>query len=81
MNLTLKIQIPTKSNLQIESLRMVRLILNYLLKSIHLWEYRNPYSRKCLRCGRHEDMYSYADGTGVEWEEMYPLAHSPEKCQ
>lgn len=44
----------------------------------HDWEYRNPFSRKCLRCGKRQD--NYTDHSSSWWETMYPSAHSPELC-
>lgn len=47
----------------------------------HHWKNRSPYARKCLRCGRNENVYSDSyDGAGW-WEAVYPLAHSPQLCR
>lgn len=52
------------------------LILECLKESSHMWSYRNPHDRMCLKCGRHENQFD--DGS---WECMYPTAHSPERCK
>jgi len=52
---------------------------------MHIWEYRNPYDRKCLGCGHRENMYARVFGTddGGEyvahqwWEVVYPLSDKP----
>jgi len=47
----------------------------------HRWRRpgKNPYVRECIKCGRIEHLYGDALGPDV-WEEVYPIAHSPEKC-
>ena len=49
---------------------------------VHVWDYRNPYSRRCIHCGRYENMYRYYNDRRYDrWETIYPLAHSPRKCR
>lgn len=36
----------------------------------HTYRYRNPYDRKCVKCGYHENMYQYAFGSSG-WETMH----------
>jgi len=50
---------------------------------VHRWTYRNPFSRKCVHCGKCQDQYrSNWEGSNNHswWETMYPLAHSPDAC-
>ena len=47
----------------------------------HQWVYRNPYSRHCEKCGRHEDAHTWAWNLWNPaifgwWEQVYPLPHS-----
>jgi len=60
-------------------LQLVVSFYDYISKN-HDWSYRNPYSRRCLKCGHCEDLYGDALGPDV-WEAIYPLAHSPENCR
>ena len=68
---------------------MMKRFLRWLGVRVHVFEYRNPYSRTCIHCGLCQDFYVRQWGTksgGIEeypigWEVMYPLAHSPDKCR
>lgn len=39
----------------------------------HRWKYRNPYDRRCKKCGKHQQVYGVL-GTNMfdEWEDMVP---------
>ena len=56
-------------------------MFNFFAKR-HKWEYRNPYARKCKKCGRIENFYQTgANHWQGELEEMYPLAtNKTAKC-
>ena len=61
---------------------VVSILLRHLYDHVtkrHLWTYRSPFSRTCDRCGRNEDEHRPVFGHDY-WEVMYPLPHSPEKC-
>ncbi len=62
---------------------MIKAIIRFfrvLLFGVHDWEYRTPYARKCKRCGCSQNYVYDVFVGGHYWEEMYPLPHSPEKC-
>jgi hypothetical protein len=45
-----------------------REIFHFLRFPIHVYRYRNPFDRKCIHCGYHENVYD--TGFGTHWEAM-----------
>lgn len=63
-------------------------MLRRFLSRFHRWQYRNPYDRTCLICGRHEVNYTWTiyptnPMTQRGWWEAHsegdPTAHQPRK--
>jgi hypothetical protein len=53
---------------------MIRRVLRAMGFNVHVWRYRNPYSRTCAVCGHQQDFYvrQLADwATPIGWEDMY----------
>jgi hypothetical protein len=48
----------------------------------NLFEYNNPFSRTCKKCGAHQNQYCYSyNDRETWWEEMYPIGNDPNcKC-
>lgn len=66
--------------LAVGALIILWVIFAPVVTKAHQWHYRNPYSRKCLKCGRREDLFGDALGPDV-WEEILPKAQHPERCK
>lgn len=50
---------------------------------VHIFQYRNPYSRTCIHCGLCQDQYQWSWNKSSDpgwWETMYPLPHTPGAC-
>lgn len=53
---------------------MIRRLLRFCGFEVHVWKYRNPYSRTCIHCGQQQDYYvwAYAErDVPIGWENMY----------
>jgi hypothetical protein len=61
---------------------MIRRVLRAMGFNVHVWRYRNPYTRICTICGHQQDYFvrqwaNHADPIG--WEDMYQ--REPRVCE
>lgn len=54
-----------------------RELFSFLRFPVHVYRYRNPYDRKCVHCGYHENMFETIGG--LRWEEM-DSGHAGHRC-